>query len=259
MEEDRKNFKIVTANNSIHVVYRDGIVELRGHDKALQSAVRLDSPERLEMVNLEYLMSVLLFAPAPRRILMLGTAAGSLLHFLLHHYPQAELTAVDIDAELIEKLLQLNILPPASDRLVYLYDDAANFIERSGRQFDLVLVDIFHGAQSPAWLLRKSSIERLYERTAAPGALAFNLLIDSEHDFRNFYRGLRQRFDGNALSLPVAGLENRIAYALRDPPPARDMTANMQQALALSAKLGIDLMPMLSVIYNTNPVGQGLI
>ena len=259
MDQRRQNFKIETAHNSIHLVYDRDRLELRGRDKALQSVINLAKPQQLELANLEHLMSVLLFMPAPRRVLMLGTAAGSLLHFLQHYFPQADITAVDIDAELIERLLNLQILPAASDTLTYVEDDAAHFIARSDRVYDLVLVDIFNGAQSPAWLLEKASIQRLYDLTGSGGGLAFNLLVDSDHDFRLFYRDLGQRFDDNTLSLPVAGLENRVVYAIRDAGATVDMAASMQRAIDLSAQLDIDLMPILSVIYNTNPAGQGLI
>lgn len=259
MDDNFRNFKIETAYNSIHLVYAGHRLELRSRDKSLQSVIDLDAPERLELTNLRYMMSVLLFMPPPRRILLLGTAAGSLLHFLRHHYPEAEVLAVDIDAELIGKLLELEILPRADERLQYVFDDAARYIEQCDRQFDLVLVDVFHGAQTPAWLLDRMAIRQLYRLTAPRGALACNLLIDSEHAFANFYRELRQRFDGNAVSLPVAGLENRVVYAVRDPAPAEDMPANMEKAMALSAQLDIELMPILSVIYNTNPAGSGLI
>jgi len=259
MDDQPENCKIETTYNSIHLVYDRQRLELRSHDKALQSVINLASPQTLELANLEYLMSILLFIPAPRRILMLGTAAGSLLHFLRHHYPQATITAVDIDAELMARLRQMDILPPASDELNYVYEDAARFIECSDDVYDLVIVDIFNGAQTPPWLLEKSVIQQLYDLTSSGGALAFNLLIDSEHDFRLFYRDLRQCFADKALCLPVAGLENKVVYAIRDPAAASDMPTNMERAMALSAQLGIELMPILSVIYNTNPSGRGLV
>jgi spermidine synthase len=259
MVEFSNNFKIETAYNSIHLVRCGSRLELRSHDKALQSVVDLESPQRLQLANLECLMSVLLFINAPRRILMLGTAAGSLLHFLRHHYPKATITALDIDSELVEQLRQLQILPAATPELTYLYDDAARFIPACKQDYDLVIVDIFNGAQTPSWLLDKSIIQQLYDMTSSGGALAFNLLIESDHDFGLFYRDLRQRFDDNSLNLPVAGLENRVVYAIRDPAPARDMPSNLQIALDLSAQLDIDLMAILSVIYNTNPSGRGLL
>jgi spermidine synthase len=259
MDDSIKNFKINTNYNSIHLVNHQGRLELRSQDKSLQSVINLDKPHHLELRNLEYLMSVLLFMAAPQRILMLGTAAGSLLHFLRYHYPQADITAVDIDNELIEQLLELDILPPADDRLTYICDDAQQIIKRSEQSFDLVIVDVFNGAQSPSWLLETTSIRQLHDLVSINGALAFNLLIDSDHDFRLFNRAVRQRFQQQTLCLPVAGLENKIVYGVRRKSAASDMTSNMHTALELSAQLDIDFMPILSVIYNTNPVGEGLI
>ena len=259
MDRKIKNFKIDTIHNNIHVCCHQGRLEFRSGDNALQSVINLANPHQLELRNLEYLMAVLLFIPIPERILMLGTAAGSLLHFLKHHYPRSDITTVDIDAALIEQLLRREILPPAETGLRYVYDDAAHFISNSDQSYDLILVDIFNGSQSPAWLLEKESINNLYRLLTRRGALAYNLLISSEHDFKRFYRNLRLVFNGQTLCLPVKGFENTIAYGIHTAGPVRDMSENIRFAASLSEKLGIDLMPVLSVIYNTNPVGGGVI
>ncbi len=259
MEENTKNFKIETTYNRIDLFQQDGRLELRSQDNTLQSVIDLRNPHRLELRNLETLMSVLLFIPEPERILMLGTAAGSLLHFLRHYYPRASITALDIDVELVEKMLQMKFLPPASDGLTYVYDDASRFILASEQEYDLILSDVFTGAQSPAWLLEKKYIGGLYNRLSERGALAYNLLIDSEHDFKLFYRDLRLVFERQTLCLPVKGLENTIAFGIRQPLPKRDMGWYMQQAMTLSERLEIDFLKILSVIYNTNPVNAGVL
>ena len=259
MVEKTEKFKIETAQNTIDVCYHQERVELRSRDNSLQSVINLKNPQRLELKNLEHLMAVLLFIPDPERILMLGTAAGSLLYFLKYHYPHSDITAVDIDAELIEQLLNREILPPAQTGLNYVFDDAARFIKDCEQSYDLVIVDIFNGSQSPAWLLEKESVDKLCGLLTCRGALAYNLLIDSEHDFKRFYRNLRLVFDGQTLCLPVKGLENTIAYGIRSPQPARDMTQNIENANRMSQRLGFNLVSVLSVIYSTNPVGRGVI
>jgi spermidine synthase len=259
MEEKSKNFKINTAYNSINACFLKGRLELRSGDDALQSVIDLHNPHHLALKNLEYLMAVLLFIPQPERILMLGTAAGSLLHFLRYHYPEAEITAVDIDVEFIEQLLEMEILPPAQARLSYVYDNAAHFIKHCDQNYDLILIDVFSGAQSPAWLMEKNATNNLFRLLSERGALAYNLLIDSEYDFKRFYRDLRLVFDEQTLCLPVQGLENTIAYGIRSPPPTHEMTQYMQLAVELSERLEIDFMRVLAVIYNTNPVGRGVI
>jgi spermidine synthase len=259
MDLNFQNFKIDTSHNSIDVRCHQGRLEFRSGDKALQSVIDLENPHHLKLKNLEYLVAVLLFIRDPQRILMLGTAAGSLLHFLRHHYPTSEITTVDIDTELIEQLLHREILPPADARLSYVDDDAARFITNCNQTYDLVLVDIFTGSRSPAWLLEKECIDNLHRLLSQQGALAYNLLINSEHDFKRFYRDLRLVFDGQTLCLPVEGYENTIAYGIHTPGPVRDMSMNISCATSLSEKLGIDLVQALSVIYNTNPTGHGVI
>ena len=258
MVEEYKNFKIRTAFNDIDVVIKGGSMEFRSRDNSLQSVIDLKNPHHLQLRNLEYLMASLLFIQDPGRILILGTAGGSLLHFLKYNYPEAHLTALDIDIEMIEELLLRKILPAADIGLEYVYADAAHFIRGCDQKYDLILVDVFSGSQSPAWLLEKESSTRLLQLLNEPGAIAYNLIIDSDHDFKGFYRNLRLVFAGQTLCLPVKDFENTIAFAFRSP-EQRDMSANMRQAMSMSERLGLDLMRVLSVIYNTNPVDHGVI
>jgi spermidine synthase len=258
MVEKPENFKVDTAYNNIDVVVSRGRLEFRSRDNSLQSVIDLQNPHYLELRNLEYLMAALLFIPGPERILMLGTAGGSLLHFLKHYYPGAHLTALDIDVEMTEELLQREILPAADIGLEYVYADAEHFIRSCDQKYDLILVDVFRGSQSPAWLLEMQSSSRLLRLLNDPGAVAYNLIINSEHDFKGFYRDLRLVFAGQTLCLPVKDFENTIAFAFRSP-QQRDMSANMREAMDVSERLGLDLMRVLSVIYNTNPVDRGVI
>lgn len=259
MEEETKNFKLETAYNRVNLCQQHDCFELRSEDNALQSRIDLRQPYRLGLKNLECLMAVLLFMPEPRSILLLGTAAGSLVHFLCHYLPRAHLTAVDIDSELVEKMLQMKILPAAGNGLSYIYADAAQFLTNCESSYDLILVDIFSGSRSPAWLLEKNSIARLHQCLGANGAVAYNLLIDSEHAFKNFYRNLRLVFDGQTLCLPVKDFENTITFGIRHPLPEQDMSTYMQQAMELSQRYETEFLPILSAIYNTNPVGAGVL
>ncbi|MGI9571079.1 MAG: hypothetical protein ACR2PH_15400 [Desulfobulbia bacterium] len=259
MVEKFQKFKIETTYNKLLLCLFQQRLELRSSDKALQSVIDLNRPHQLMLKNLEYLVGVLLFVPSPNRILILGTAAGSLLHFLRHYYLETAITAVDIDAELVEKILEMEFLPPAQPGLSYVYDDAERFIRNCDEKYDLVLIDIFSGAQSPRWLLQKSAVEDLHKMLEPQGALAYNLLIASDHDFNRFYRNLRIVFEQQTLCLPVKDYENSIAYGIRNARPALDMEQNIQRASVLSERLGVDFLQILAVIYNTNPVGRGII
>ena len=259
MEADPKNFKFRTAHNDLRIYRHGNLIELRSHDHALQSVIDLQAPERLRLENLEFLMSVLLFIPQPKSVLVLGTAAGSLLHYLRYYLPEARITAVDIDDLLVERMLRMRILPPAGDNLEYIHADAADFIADDGRQFDLVLVDVFTGASSPAWLLQSETGEALYRICGENGAVSYNLLLASDHDFRIFYRELRRIYRDMTLCLPVPGFENRIVCAVRHPQCPAGMDVRLHRAGKLSASLGVDFVRLLSAAYNSNPSGIGLL
>ena len=254
MDSNSKTFKIDTPHNLIELKQQQGRLELHSGDGALQSVIDLEQPHRLALKNLEYLAALLLFIPAPKRILLLGTAAGSLLHFLRYHYA-ASITAVDIDSELVEQLLQRRVLPPANRKLVYVYDDAAHFLAHCHDRFDLVLVDIFSGAQTPRWLLEKAGPETIYRVLADDAAMGFNLLIESAHDFSRFYRHLRLVCERQTLCTPVEGFANTIAFGFRGKRPRRDLSWYLERAQTLSQRHGVNYLQALEALYTTNPDG----
>ena len=254
-----KNFNISTTYNKISAEYHENRLELRSGNNALQSVIDLDRPSRLVMKNLCYLIAVLLFIPPPRRILMLGTAAGSLLHFLRQHYPKCEITALDIDLEMIEEFKSRGLLPAADARLSYVFDDASHYIEHCQQRYDLILVDIFDGNQSPDWLLQKPVNHRLNQLLEDQGAIACNLLIESEHLFNRYYRDIRLIYKQQTLCVAVEGLENTIVYGLKQKPEGQDMNSYMELALQRSQAEEIDYMEILAAIYTTNPQGSGVI
>lgn len=251
--------KMMSKHSELSIKTNANKLELRSSSNALHSVIDLDHPEKLSLKNLEYLMVILLFLAKPKRILLLGTGAGALVHFLHYHYPDCHLTSVDIDAELLDLMQTKMQLPKADGRLTYVIDDAANYLQHCDQQFDLILVDIFIGDQSPDWLLGADNMRRIYTLLSATGAVAYNLLIDSESEFNRYYRDLGDVFSQQTLYIPVEGYDNTIVYGLRHSPGHQDMSLYMQQALDMEQIHGINYMEVLSAIYSTNPVGVGVI
>jgi len=259
MKSDPLIFKTKTGHASLSIARSANHLELRSGNNALQSVINLKFPHQLELKNLEYLMGVMLFLPTPQNILILGTGGGSLIHFLRFHYPRCRLTSVDLDTEQQALMHQKMLLPEPSESLLYVIDDAAHYLQHCHQQFDLILVDIFSGSQSPDWLLEFSSIQQMHGLLGDQGAVAYNLLIDSKHFFRMFYRNLTRLFARQALILSVEGYDNTIAYGFRYRPPQREMVHYMAYASTLGALHGIDYHQVLKAIYTNNPVGSGVI
>jgi spermidine synthase len=253
------NIKASTRLTEVQILQTENTLELRTGGQALQSAINLQKPHRLALRNLEFLVGILLFRPDPTRILLLGTGGGSLIHFLRHHYPHSSIISVDIDGELLELMHQNMQLPQANDRLVYVIDDALHYIQHCQQSFDLILVDIFSGNQSPQWLFEIDCIQRLKSLLNPNGAISHNLLIESEHDFNLYYTNLRQVFKQKTACLPVEAFDNTITYGLNFEPPDQDMSWYMQKAVELGESHAIDYIQVLSAMYTTNPVGSGII
>jgi spermidine synthase len=259
MKSDPLIFKTRTNQAEISIEPRANCLELRTTNNALQSVININRPHKLELKNLEYLMGVLLFLPNPRNILLLGTGGGSLIHFVKFHYPQCRLTSVELDSELQALMHQNMLLPKADETLIYVIDDAANYLHSCSQKFDLILVDIFSGNQSPDWLLNAANIQQIYTLLSNQGAVAYNLLIDSEFEYNLFHRNLTRIFSQQTLFLPVEEFDNTIAYGIRNQPKHRGMPYYLQQASNMTELHDINYNEILATIYSNNPVGTGII
>lgn len=90
------------AEGPIEVIEAHGVRSLHFGTEPRQSAMALATPDRLELSYLRAMLVGLVFVPDPRRILVLGLGGGSLVRFLLQHYPQAHIDAVESRAALVE-------------------------------------------------------------------------------------------------------------------------------------------------------------
>ena len=68
---------------------------------ATQSVMSLDDPDALVTAYARKMMAFLLFNSNPKHILMIGLGGGSLAKFCYRHLPNARLTVVEINADVI--------------------------------------------------------------------------------------------------------------------------------------------------------------
>src|SRR5258708_39115928 len=70
--------------NAIEIVEEDGVRVLQIGGNAIQSAMRLDAPDRIELDYVRAMMAFLLFPPDPRDVLLVGLGGGSVARFIPH-------------------------------------------------------------------------------------------------------------------------------------------------------------------------------
>jgi len=163
---------------SIEVVEFDKCIRsLHFGNKTSQSVMFLYNPVALIHKYTQAMLLPLAWN-APGRVLMLGLGAGSLTKFLLHHYPDIHIDAVDIRAKVIEVAKEYFSLPDASQRFNIYYSSAEQFLKTVPRQtYDLILVDLFLTSTSADVTFDIShSVHQLSQYLSSTGYLCINLL-----------------------------------------------------------------------------------
>ncbi len=118
----------------------------------------------------------------PRSILMLGLAGGTAFRVLRHLLPECELTAIDIDTEIVDlarEHMELDALG-----IEILTTDAYPWLEKNQRRFDVVFDDIYLAGKTDVFRPRAWDPELLghLRRAVAPGGLlAVNLVTGAGH------------------------------------------------------------------------------
>jgi spermidine synthase len=154
----------------------------------------------------------------PRRVLLLGLAAGSVARALRALDAEAEIVGVELDPE----VLRLARLHFDLDRLriELVAGDALEYMRRERRRFDLIVEDLFIGpprsVRKPEWVAGEGY--RLIRRRLLPGGY---VVANTIHETAAVVRAMRPF--GGVVSLQVGGHWNEVLVSGRDLPAPRAM------------------------------------
>jgi len=110
---------------------------------------------------------------APRRIAILGNAGGTVARAYGHYFPRTAVDAVEIDGELTE--LGRRYLDLRNPRMRVFAEDARPWLERSGRDYDAIMVDAYRQPYIPFYLTTREFFELARERLAPGGVAIVNV------------------------------------------------------------------------------------
>jgi spermidine synthase len=153
----------------------------------------------------------------PRRVLLLGLAAGSVARAVRALDPEAEIVGVDLDREVLRLARRHFGLDEL--RVEVVVADALEFLKRDRRRFDLIVEDLFVGpsrsVRKPEGLLGEGY--RLIRRRLRRGGFVVSNTI---HETADVVRAMRP-FGGRIVSLDVRCHWNRVTVVGRDLPEPR--------------------------------------
>lgn len=217
-----------------------GVRYLHFGSQWIQGAMRLRSPERLELEYLQRMMAWLLFVGEPAQMLQIGIGAGALIRFCHRRLPATSVTAVELSALVLAVARQSFGLPPEGERLKLVIDDGAGWVARAANRgrYGVIAVDAFDAAARGPILDSSQFYADCRQALAPAGILVVNLFGEHRSLERN-RRHIKAAFDGRMVELTAPGLPNVIALAFAGPPLAIGWRALRARAALLARSYGL--------------------
>jgi len=245
---------------SIDISEEAGVRYLHFGSTWVQGAMRIARPWHLELEYTKEMMASLLMRDEshfPRKVLLIGLGAASLTKFMYRNFPLAKLTVVEIEPRVVAAARQFFKLPDDPLRLKIVIADGAHFIAENDKSFDLILVDGFDEGARPGELDTLPFYQMCRSRLNDNGILAVNLLGRSRGYTASLDK-LREAFASRALAFPSCESGNVIALAATGTPIKFGLDELKEQAEALKEKTGLNLLPTLSRIEQSQTCPGGV-
>jgi len=183
----------------------------------------------------------------PRRVAILGNAAGTMARAYGRFYPDAAVDGVEIDAELSE--IGERYFDMDSPRLTLHHEDARPYLRRTDARYDVIAIDAYRQPYIPFYLSTREFFELCRDRLAPGGAIVINIGHPEDQEELEkvlaatigeaFPHVLRDPYD-DTNTLVVASAAPLSAQRLRA--VARQMPASLRPvANSAATRLGLPL------------------
>jgi spermidine synthase len=202
-----------------------------------QSSMQLDEPDALVTAYTRKMMSFLLFVPEPRHVLMIGLGGGSLAKFCYRHLPQARISVVEINADVIA-LREHFAIPPDDERFQVIHGDGAALLSSVALTPDVILIDAFDEEGVALSLASSDFYRQANESLTAQGVLVMNLSGEKSR-YPVHIESIRAAFGGAVRLVPVPADGNILLFAFKRrwlaklPDTLRERATHLEQDLGL--------------------------
>lgn len=217
-----------------------------------QSSMLLRDPLYLALTYTRAMAAALLFAPAPKRALLIGLGGGSLAKFLLHYYPDCQVEVVEMRQHVVQ-VAHSHFKLPEDPRLTVHIGDGGNFVRNAeAESYDLLLIDAFLGNGIARSVCGISFFEACRNLLTPNGLFSMNLWNGDFITAKEMRDDIQQSFDRNALHLPVDGKDNTVAIAAKGQPLKKRLRALRDTAATLEQRTGIEYGALLKQLIKHN-------
>lgn len=196
---------------------QDGVRSLHLGGSMIQSAMRIDAPNELELVYTQCMMGFLLFRTIPAHILMIGLGGGSLAKFVYHKMPQTKTTVIEINPQVISTAMQYFALPEQDERLEIVLADGTKYIADHPLSTDILMVDGFDDGCQIASLCSQEFYDHARQVLCKEGILVVNLL-SRDKNLDTYIQRISDSFQGHIVAMLSDMRGNLIVFAFKNSP-----------------------------------------
>lgn len=204
----------------------------------VQSEMRLSQPDALVLSYVRAMMCFVLFHPQPEHIVMVGLGGGSLAKFCYRYLPQARITVLELDPQVIALRDQFAI-PRDNARFRVIQADAVDYMQQLANSADVLLVDGFDADGLPPPL----GSTRFYadcQRALRPGGVMVANIFSYDPHYKAMLRRLTKTFVGRICWFTGIAGNNRILFAVKG--GGNTPALAMQQKVARTGGLALPLL-----------------
>jgi spermidine synthase len=235
---------------------QDGVRYLHFGTEWVQGAMRIRKPDWPELEYAQQMMAWMLFIEQPRAIAQLGLGAATLTKFCYRQFPQALVTAVELNPAVIAICSSMFKLPSDDEHLQVLEMDAMDFVldEANHDAFDVLQVDLYDATARGPVLDTPEFYQACNACLLDTGVMTVNLFGDHP-SFKKNIKAMRFAFD-TVICLPEVHDGNVVALCFKNKPdldperlaaraaqivaatklPAKSWVKGLQAALAADKK-----------------------
>ena len=217
-----------------------GVRSLHFNSGVVQSSMRVSAPFELDLSYTRSMMGFLLFNAEPQHILLVGLGGGSLSKYCYHQFPQARITTLEINPDVIA-LRDEFLVPPDNKRFQVVQSDACEYLARSDVQADIILLDGYDAEGLPPCLCAESFYTNCWQALSAQGVLVANLW-GGEPNRGVYLNRLRGIFDGRVWWSKPRDSSNLIVFAVKNQHFYPQWSRLMSKAQTLDKRYRLDLL-----------------
>ncbi|QDE31288.1 spermidine synthase [Shewanella polaris] len=241
---------IVDEHGPIYVYQTKNSRILSFDGKIYQSCMKTNDINGLHLGYTQAMMAAFLFISKVETATVMGLGAGSMVKNLLSSFADLKVHAVEYREAVVNTAKEYFYLPD-TDRLFIHIDDAANYINKTKTQSDIIFSDLYSAQGMEPKQVQTSYLRDCKNALTEQGVLVLNIWHTSDVLRAELDELLAQEFEHRLLSFEVAS-GNRIVLAFKNDIPLIEEQQLLTNAKLLSTKMNIPMERYAQLVLDTH-------